>query len=174
MTIVNQSNMVKNEFIGWRNFRKVYIPVFLLATTLISGSCKLDSQAPLVVDNKLDIYYENGPHQDLLDSTKSGSFREDSIHLYIVKDGVPTEVLNGDPFPHNFHLYKNEESQKYALSVFLETDTTYIRLNSQILDTITCKFNSYDNQFFVSKVWYNGILKWNDYASTREITVLVE
>ena len=174
MTSVNQINMVKNVLIEWRNTRKMYLPLCLFATILIAGSCKLDSQAPLIVDNKLDIYYENGPHQDLLDTAHAGSFSEDSIRLYNVKNGVPTEVVNGNPFPHNFHLYKNVESQKYALSVFLETDTTYIRLKYNRLDTIACKFNGFDNQFFISKVWYNGILKWNDYSASREITVVVE
>jgi hypothetical protein len=146
----------------------------LFATILIAGSCKLDSQAPFVVDNKLDIYYQTPPNQDLLDTAYSGSFSIDSIHLYNVENGVPSEVTNGDPFPHNFHLFENEKAHKYFLSVFLETDTTYIRLNSQILDTMTCKFSGIDNQFFVSKVWYNGNLKWNDYYSAREITVVVE
>ncbi len=163
MTNVNQINMVKPGFIVWRNIRKKYLPVCLLATTLIAGSCKLDSQDPWVIDNKLDIYYENGPHQDLLDTANTGSFSVDSIHLYNVENGVPKEVNNRDPFPHNFVLHKNEESQKYVLSVLLETDTTYIRLNYLRLDTITCKFNLFDNNYFISKVWYNGTLKWNDY-----------
>ncbi len=101
-----------------------------------------------------------------------GSFTADSIHLYNVVRGVKKEVNNRADYPHNFFIYKNEELQKYVLRVFLEVDTTFLELNRHITDTITCVFERSDNHFIIRKVWYNGNVKWDDYAVSREFTIM--
>ena len=143
----------------------------LLISALAAGSCKLDSPHQVLIDNKIDIYYSNSQHEDLLDSAVIGSFTTDSIHLYNVVMGVKMEVNNRADYPHNFFIYKNEELNKYVLRVFLEVDTTFLELNRNITDTITCVFNKSEYNFIIRKVWYNGNLKWDDYATSREFTI---
>lgn len=146
--------------------------LLLLISVLIAVSCKLEWPSEVVIDNKVDIYYINGRNEDLLDTAVNGSFTADSIHLYNVVRGVKKEVYNRADYPHNFFIYKNEELQKYVLRVFLEVDTTLLELNRHITDTLTCLFERPDNDFIIRKVWYNGNVKWDDYAVSREFTIM--
>jgi hypothetical protein len=167
--------MIQAVSILGRNYVKRNLPVFQLVLVLVTaGSCRFESQDSVVIDNKVDIYYINSLHEDLLDTAILGSFREDSIRLYNLENGVQREVNNRDPYPHNFYIYRNEQFQEYVLRVFLEVDTTYIRLSSHITDTIVCTINRSGDNFILSKVWYNGALKWDDYATSRDITVVVK
>jgi hypothetical protein len=146
--------------------------LLLIFSVLIAGGCKLESPNEVLIDNKVDIYYINSRHEDLLDTAVNGSFTTDSIHLYNVLRGVKKEVNNRADYPHNFYIYKNEELQKYILRVFLEVDTTLLELNRNITDTITCVFERSEDNFIIRKVWYNGNLKWDDYAVSREFTIM--
>ena len=148
------------------------IYLLLLISVLIAVSCKLESPNEVVIDNKVDIYYINSRHEDLLDTAIAESFTADSIHLFNVVRGVKKEVNNRADYPHNFFIYKNEELQKYVLRVFLEVDTTFLELNRHITDTITCAFERSDNNFIIRKVWYNENVKWDDYAVSREFTIM--
>jgi hypothetical protein len=149
-----------------------YLYLLLIFSVLIAGGCKLESPNEVIIDNKVDIYYINSRHEDLLDTVVNGSFTADSIHLYNVLRGVKKEVNNRADYPHNFFIYKNEELQKYVLRVFLEVDTTFLELNRNITDTITCVFERSVDNFIIRKVWYNGNVKWDDYAVSREFTIM--
>ena len=146
--------------------------LLFLISVLIAGSCKLESPNEVVIDNKVDIYYINSQHEDLLDTSVIGSFTADSIHLYNVIMGVKNEVNNRADYPHNFFIYKNEELKKYVLRVFLEVDTTFLELNRNITDTITCVFERSEGNFIIRKVWYNGYVRWDDYAVSREFIIM--
>lgn len=149
-----------------------FLRVCLLISVLIVTSCKLDSPDDVIIDNQVDIYYSNILQEDLMDTAVTGSFYADSIHLYNVVKGVKKEVINRADYPHNFVIYKNAELQKYVLRVFLEVDTTFLQLNSHITDTITCVFQRSYTSLIIRKVWYNGNLKWDNYAVSREITII--
>jgi hypothetical protein len=146
--------------------------LLLLIAVLFAGSCKLESPNEFVIDNKVGIYYINSRNEDLMDTAIIGSFTADSIHLYNVVRGVKKEVNNRADYPHNFIIYKNEELQKYVLRVFLEVDTTFLELNRNITDTIRCVFERSEDSFIIRKVWYNGNAKWDDYAVSREFTIM--
>jgi len=146
--------------------------LLLLISVLIAGSCKLESPKRVIIDNKVDIYYKNSSNEDLLDTAVTSSFTADSIHLYNVVAGVKKEVNNRADYPHNFLIYKNEDLQKYVLSVFVEVDTTLLELNRNITDTITCAIEISEENFIIRKVWYNGNLKWDDYAVSREFIIM--
>jgi hypothetical protein len=145
---------------------------FLLILVILAAACKLESPNQVVIDNKVDIYYINSRQDDLLDTAVIAAFAEDSIHLYNVVLGVKEEVNNRADYPHNFFIYKNEQFNKFGLRVFLEVDTTFLELNRNITDTITCLLDRSENNFIIRKVWYNGILKWEDYATSREFTIM--
>jgi hypothetical protein len=151
---------------------KVSNLIRLLVLILLAAGCKLDSPNPVVIDNTVDIYYINSLHEDLLDTAIDGSFTADSIRLYNVVNGIKKEVNNRIDYPYNFFIYRNEQFQKYVLRVFLEVDTTLLMLNRNITDTLTCTFERSDDSFIIRKVWYNGYLKWDDYAASREFTIM--
>ena len=138
----------------------------------LASGCKLESPGEVVIDNKIDIYYMNSRQEDLLDQDITGSFAADSIRLYNVERGVKKEVNNRTDYPHNFFIYKNEAFQKYVLRVFIEVDTTLLQLNSSITDTIVCSFDRSGDNFIISRVLYNGYVKWDNYAISREFTIL--
>jgi hypothetical protein len=146
--------------------------LFLLILFVIAGSCKLETQNQVIIDNNVDIYYINSGQEDLLDTAVNGSFTADSIHLYNVVRGVKKEVINRADYPHNFVIYKNEELQKYVLRVFLEVDTTFLELNRNITDTIDCVFERSENSLIIRKVRYNGNVKWDNSAVSREFTIM--
>jgi hypothetical protein len=146
--------------------------LLLMIVFLIAGSCKLDMPDPVVIDNQVDIYYINSGQEDLLDTAVNGSFTAGSIHLYNVVRGVKKEVNNRVDYPHNFFIYKNEELQKYGLRVFLEVDTTLLELNQNITDTIACVFERSQNKLIIRKVRYNGNVVWDNYAVSREFTIM--
>jgi hypothetical protein len=157
----------------FRIYRVLSIPgICALLSFLLTGGCKLESPNNVVIDNKVDIYYINNLYEDLLDTSVSGSFTADSIHLYNLVKGVKKEVINRSDYPGNFFIYRNDAQQKYVLRVFLEVDTTLVELNRNITDTITCIFDRSPDIFIISKVWYNGHLKWEDYAVSREFTIM--
>jgi len=59
------------------------------------------------------------------------------------------------------YVYKNENLNSYYLRLFIDTDTTYLELNKTITDTvISTSQRSYGN-WILTKVWYNGIVKWD-------------
>jgi hypothetical protein len=156
-----KSNMMKKKY-----------PLFLIILLALSGACKLDSPNEVIIDNIMDIYFINSLEEDLLDSAGSGRFYPDSIHVYNVIRGVKNEVDNRTDYPHNFFIYKNDFAGKNALRLFIEVDTTILQLNKNSSDTITCVFDRSQTLFVIRKVWYNGDLKWDDYATNREFTIL--
>ncbi len=50
------------------------IYLMLLISVLIAAGCKLESPNEVVIDNKVDIYYINSQHEDLLDTAVNGKF----------------------------------------------------------------------------------------------------
>jgi hypothetical protein len=146
--------------------------LFLSVLVIITVSCKLESPDPVVIDNQVDINYTNSQEEDLLDTSVTAGFSADSIHLYNVVNGIKKEVNNRVDYPHNFFIYKNEQFNKHVLRVFLEVDTTYLQLNRKITDTIACKFYRSENKLIITKVWYNGNLKWDNSAVSREFTII--
>jgi hypothetical protein len=145
---------------------------FLFVLVIIAGGCKLEPQNEVIIDNNVDIYYINTVQEDLLDTAVNGGFTADSIHLYNIVKGVKNPVYNRTDYPQNFFIYKNEVFNKYVLRVFLEVDTTFLELNRNITDTIICAFDRSPNSLIIRKVWYNGNLKWADYATSREFTIM--
>jgi hypothetical protein len=150
---------------------KKHPELFLFILFLLAGGCKLKSPAEVIIDNNVNIYYINNLQEDLLDTAIRGCFTPDSIHLYNVVHGIKKEVNNRADYPHNFVVLRNEDIQKNVLIVFLEVDTTYLELNKNITDTIVCAFDRSEDRFIIRKVWYNGNLRWDNYAISREFTV---
>jgi len=153
------------------NVASALMPFLLVLMVLLCSHCKIESEHQLIIDNTVDILYANSLQGDLLDTAVSGSFFADSIHLYNVDMGVKTEVKNRNDYPNNFVIYKNEELQKYVLRVFLESDSTLLELNPRTTDTIKCYINRANDDFIISKVWYNGSVEWDDYATIRQIII---
>jgi hypothetical protein len=155
-----------------KQFSSCILNPILLVSLILAGACKLDSPTEVIIDNTVDISYINSAHEDLLNTAVIGSFTADSIHLYNLNKGVKTEVNNRVDYPHNFFIYRDDEFQKYDLQVFIEVDTTLLELNKTTTDTIVCLIARSANTFIIRKVWYNGNVKWDDYAVKREFTIL--
>ena len=148
--------------------------IFIVITFLFSMSCNKCGGKATVVDTGVEITYVNNKGEDLLNVATPGHFSADSIHIYNVVKGIKKEVYNSHyDIPRNFVIIKNDSLHKYFLRIFPDVDTTLLELNENTTDTITCEFaKSYCNNQIVTKVWYNGILKWGDMSVPRAFTII--
>ena len=154
--------------------------IFLFLIVLFSFCSKKDdnndstkSTKDVIVDEATIIGYKNVLGQDLLDTATQNHFSTDNIHVYYLINGIKTEVnYPGLDYPHNFFISKDNSLNQNFLTIFLETDTTLLELNKNITDTITCVIEKSNSSMIVRKVWYNGILKWDNYDIAREFIII--
>ncbi len=57
------------------------------------------------------------------------------------------------------------------MGIGVEVDTTLIMLNKSIMDTLTCSIDRSHGNHIITKVWYNGVLKWGDNGVRRQFVV---
>jgi len=123
------------------------------------NGCKKDGT--VYVAQYLDIAYNDNLGNDLLDPSNSNGFSSENIQLYTLVNNVKTEVYHPNlTYAHSFMIYKNDSLKLYFLRVFLEDNTTFLQLNQNITDTITCTIDKSNGNSIIRKVWYNGDIKW--------------
>ncbi|MGD0341308.1 MAG: hypothetical protein ABSA76_06345 [Bacteroidales bacterium] len=135
--------------------------IFVVLFSLSLSNCIPD----VIVETDVDIGYKNNIGEDLLDTATQNHFSVSSIHVYNVVKDIKNEN-------HDLIVYNNESLNQYFLKVFLEFDTTLLKLNELDTDTITCVIDRSHHDTIIRKVWYNGILKWDDRRVPRSFTIL--
>ena len=119
----------------------------------------------MFVQTNIDISYKDKEGNDLLGST----FLQDSIVVYnmVGKEKVKVDKPGKD-YPNNHFIFKDEK-QTNVLRVFLETETTYLQLNTKTTDVIKCCFKKGKGSLQLKKVWYNHKLVWKLGKNTSSI-----
>lgn len=144
----------------------------VLIFLVIFSACARDFISPTVIDTGIELAITDSNGTDLLNPENLGSYKADSIRIYYLKDGKKEEFYKPNlDMPRNFFIDKNPGNNRYYMHLVLdegkydrEITTTYIKWNSQKEDTIKCEMNRYlsQNTVYCEKVWYNGILKFDD------------
>ena len=145
----------------------------LIAITIFLFSCQKEPVNTTIVSMKVDIAYQDVSGTDLLNPASPNHFSADSIHVYNVVDGVKEERYYSNlDNPTLWDITKPDSSNNYYLRVDVETDTTIIALNKTISpDTLSCSIDRDHGNFIITKVWYNGDLKWSDNMTPREFVI---
>lgn len=141
--------------------------------SLLYCSCSKNDGKEAIVDTGVTISYKNSTGADLLAPTTQNYFNPINFHIYDVVNGNKKEVYypNFD-YPQNFYIYKNDSTHLYYLKVFVETDTTLLELSKNITDTIISVIDKSNGNSIVRKVWYDGLLKWDNFNIPRQFTII--
>lgn len=148
----------------------------IIISAIVFFSCQKEKKE-LNIDTGIEItvFDENG--NDLLNPSNQNSFKEQTIKIYYLINGVVEEVYypNYDN-PRNFSVYEKEGVYRMGLSPNAnekeELPVTFIKWNETDTDTIKCSFSRTDNSVICTKVWYNGSVMWEDYSFCRCIQVV--
>jgi hypothetical protein len=139
---------------------------------MIFTLCNCVSKEPLMDSAIMDIAYKDKSGNDLLNSSTQNHYSADNIHIFNVTNGIKKEVYHvtiDDSQP--FFIYKEDLLSEYFLRFYFATDTTLLQLNQTTTDTLTCVIDK-SNGRLLKKLWYNGVLKWDDTMSSQMVTII--
>ncbi len=150
----------------------IYIILIVVILSFL-GSCKKEPYKNAINSMNVDIAYKDNSENDLLDPATPNYFSPDNIHVYNVVNGVKKEVYHPNyDFPNNFIIYRNDDLSSYYLRLFIEADTILLQLNTAVVDTVTSVSEESNGNWHLKKVWYNGVLEWDDIAVPQEFTIV--
>lgn len=146
---------------------KIFIPFLILQIAFLSSCKKHYKQGPVVIDIGVDIWYQNG--QQNLFGPQNPVYSLQDVSLFYLINGTAMEVNNSNlDAPKGVRLYEDAENKANIISVSPNTNLqnlkseTVIKIGKEISDTITCEFQKPNEaSLIVTKVWYNGELKWD-------------
>ncbi|SFG95290.1 hypothetical protein [Pedobacter insulae] len=147
--------------------KKVLVIVMVLPL-LFNSSCKKEKAT--ILSAMVEILLVNQQSQNLLNS--SIVLHENNIDIYFVKDGQPILFNQSNLSASKGFLIKPLDGlSDIGLKVYPYTGTpetnnteypiTLIKLGDFGTDTIKCEILNGENSKVISKVWYNGILKYD-------------
>ena len=144
----------------------------LLSAILLINACGKDTGKGVLDESYMEISYQDLAGKDLLDSNTAGYYNVGNFHVFKMVNGVKTEVAHYmADYPHDFLIFKEETLNKYYIRVFLD-NPTYLQLNQNTEDTLTCDIEKSNGNTLLKKFWYNGKLYWNDNRYPKRITII--
>jgi len=148
----------------------------MLISAMIFLSCQEEKNSTNI-DTHIEIAVVDKNGNDLLNPSAENSFKEENIKIYYLINGVVEEVFYPNlDYPRCFRIYERDGIYRMRLSPNGnekdEFPVTYIKWNETDTDTVKCNFSRGDNSLICTKVWYNGVLMWEAYATDRCITVV--
>ena len=159
------------------NFRiSIIIVLFFWYILTIHTSCEFPRGT--IINSKVYINVIDSIGNNLLDSTKTNSFNEDSIKIYrLLPNGNLWLAQNeGTDCPNGFSISHNLLQSFMSLEVSSDSpehqelditriynSTTYIHWNNQDTDTIYTTIYHNKGQHFIDEVYYNGRLMIEGY-----------
>lgn len=146
--------------------------ILIFITLLLNNACKKEPAKNAIISTYMFISYQDKSGNDLLDSNTPGYYSAGNIHIYKMVNGVKTEVNHPTAdSPHDFSIYKDDSLNRYYLLLYLD-NPSYLQLNQNTIDTITCDIEQSNGNILLKKFWYNGQLYWNDLANPQRITII--
>lgn len=156
--------------------------LFLILPFILIVACEKENHnAQSVLDVNIYITVWDIAGHNLLDPGYMGSFKEDSIKLFYLINGVTEEVYNPNQlYPRNFDIFNDiwPDSSIYKIQISPNIDDsslkpiTYIQWNSYDTDTIICEYRREKGLISCTKVWFNGQLKWDDNKTSRTFQIV--
>lgn len=155
----------------------IFNSIIICGITIALTCCKEVIDTPTVIDIGINLWIKDENGKNLLDSTNTNYYKAAEIRIFNLVNGIKTEVFNsGMQAPRNFLIYKNEGNGEYFMKLYpyegigkayengtrIETTTTYIQWRESLTDTVVCTITRIQNSMYCTKVYYNGILKYDD------------
>ncbi len=142
-------------------------PAFILLLILLSA-CRRPCCS--IFDLDINISVKDSAGNDLLDPSFPGSFKKDSINIIYLVNGKRANL----DYLWKFNIY--QDSSGYVLRIFpydinSEYSVSYIDWNQSDEDTIKCEIERTSNITSVTKVWFDGQLKWQA-GTERYFTII--
>jgi hypothetical protein len=149
---------------------KKNVRLLVACLTVILSSCN-DEQLCGCVNIDLTTYLvvTDDQNNNLLDPSTPGHFEKNKIRIFYVKDGERKEVYSPNlDRPRNFDISNENAAQEYAMKLFPdegkidnEITTTIIQWSDNDEDTVTCEVRREASSVWISKVWYDGTLAYD-------------
>jgi len=144
---------------------KFYIVTLCVIFSIVG--CKKKDAPPVVVDRTIEIRYFDSLNRDLLDQSKSYSYKfSDMQHLYLDRNNSKKIVYVGNlNYPKEMFISKDVDSIPAILTFFphietfeygLRDFTDYIQLSSTDEDTIQTQIEITNSTSVIKSVKYNG------------------
>ncbi|NOU61855.1 hypothetical protein [Marinifilum caeruleilacunae] len=148
--------------------------ILLIALTMVACTKSKDEVA--ILDSHIDYIFElsirDTEGKDLLNPNSLNHFKHDEIKVFCFNDGEKKLLYDNQIEPRDF--ISKKENGTYVISASTgggvtkeynqETvgqDTVLLQLSENVVDTIKTEWRFIkSNQFFNTKLWYNGELKW--------------
>ena len=143
---------------------KNFISILFL---LILFSCTRTTP-DLIYDINVSIHYVDSTKNELFNNSSNG-YIIDNVRLYYMDNNnkilifTPTTVAYIPDYPFGYEIDSSIGQKKFTIfsnnNVVNDTAITYIKLKSNVEDTLKCSFihpNSNPKSIQWDKVWYNG------------------
>lgn len=133
-------------------------------------SCSKNKQT--AIDNYVDIQFKDATGNDLL-NPQTGFYKTSDISIYYVDKNNDPILFNKPNLAasHGYTLYKDDIFAKsYLLRVYpsdlildldgVKKSKTILKIGNNISDTVICEYSIEPNYLAITKLWYNGQLKY--------------
>lgn len=153
--------------------------LFALLLLLMANSCTYKDDPILCcinVDTEISIRYLNQLGDNLLMLENGIDFSQIKIYHKINNVWVEYFEANQD-YPKGIRIIERENGKYLSLLpsvVFVEGNysETKIEFSAEDADIIKTEVNINGSNTTVTKVWYNGVLKWEAYATERMFDII--
>lgn len=139
----------------------IFLPVIFF---FFSCSKKMNKQSKVVLDTQVYILLTNQQGENLLDPETPGAYNNNDIYIYTLNKDGTQKILQKDLVRTSktvpYFLYLNEFNLSRPDKNGFGEPTVYLHLNDQTTDTVKVEITVYEAVTYISKVWYNGELKW--------------
>jgi hypothetical protein len=164
-----------NSFVVKRPFAQLVLSltmVFVLMT--ISCSQEEVPESAIVIDRMIFITMLDSQGNNLLDPKHERYYDPSQIRIFYDRNGKLEEFFQGHlDMRRNFRIILPELGRDYTMALALDSEKTVIQWNGLESDTIQAEVYTDFPHTRVTKVYFNGELKW-DVADLidREITII--
>ena len=148
---------------------KTKLLIFIVLLTSCFSACE---KPKTEIDIGVQISYVDKNGNDLLDPANSNGYKESNIDLYYMLNGVKTRVYDGlMDLPEGFKIEYSETFHIYSLSISPNDKYDANKMSETLIDfgdrvdTLTVSYVVSTNSLIVHSVWYNHVLKAEEFHS---------
>lgn len=161
---------------------KTLISCFLIAFVLFSCTKNPNKNCCTTYDAVVNLSVRDSSGQDLLNSSSDNQIDLENVKIFLALNGETieyTEQTNSD-HPKGFIVYDHEDESRMKIyndfpqQADLDEVTYYIEWSEADRDTIISEMRRSENSTQCIKVWYNGVLKWNETSGTERYFQVVK
>lgn len=142
--------------------------LFILTSAVLFVACNSTTPDHTVKSTNIDFSFVNEDGEDLLNPSHPHAITEQNTDLYYLINGEKEKVFDKNlDYPKHFFIPDEKLSDKYFMRVFpnivkgQKTAISYIQFSDTTMDTIKVEYTDEPGLTVVTKVWYNGALRFN-------------